>query len=146
MGALGDSLVVGVHSDEVVNQNRGLNHPIMAMHERVLSVLGCRYVDDVLLDAPWVITREMVATLHIAVVVRGTIRDCAECVGEWNDPHEVPKALGIHVSLESNSSLSLDEISHRLEAKRGDMSKRHLDKQRQEAAWYRQKHGLSPAH
>ena len=23
------------------------------MQERVLSVLGCRYVDDVLLDAPW---------------------------------------------------------------------------------------------
>merc|ERR1719188_456166 len=99
---LGDRILVGVHSDAVVNQQRGYNYPILAMHERVLSVLGCRYVDDILLDAPWVITREMVSTLRLAVVVRGTVRDCAECTEEWNDPHEVPRSMGIHVSLESH--------------------------------------------
>jgi len=140
---LGDLLMVGIHSDEVVNSHRGLNHPTMAMHERVLSVLGCRYAGDVLLDAPWVITREMVATLNIAVVVRGTVRDCAECIEEWNDPHEVPKSMGIHVSLESNLTLSVEEIRQRLEVKRQDMSKRHAEKYKKESDWYRQKHGLS---
>jgi len=28
-------------------------------------VLGCRYVDDVLLDAPWQVTPEMIATLRL---------------------------------------------------------------------------------
>lgn len=53
----GDYLIVGVHSDEVVNAQRGLNMPIMNLNERVLSVLGCAYVNDVLIDAPLKITR-----------------------------------------------------------------------------------------
>jgi ethanolamine-phosphate cytidylyltransferase len=46
-------LIVGVHNDELVNNHRGSNFPTMNLHERVLSVLGCRYVDDVVIDAPW---------------------------------------------------------------------------------------------
>ena len=42
----GDYLIVGVHNDSIVNAHRGLNYPIMNLHERVLSVLGCKYVDD----------------------------------------------------------------------------------------------------
>lgn len=53
----GDYLIAGVHSDEVVNAQRGLNMPIMNLNERVLSVLGCAYVNDVLIDAPLRITR-----------------------------------------------------------------------------------------
>jgi hypothetical protein len=39
---LGDYVIVGVHNDAIVNQRRGMNLPIMNMHERVLSVLGCK--------------------------------------------------------------------------------------------------------
>lgn len=53
----GDYLIAGVHSDEVVNAQRGFNMPIMNLNERVLSVLGCAYVNDVLIDAPLRITR-----------------------------------------------------------------------------------------
>jgi ethanolamine-phosphate cytidylyltransferase len=60
---------VGVHNDQIVNNVEGANLPIMNLHERVLSVLGCKYVDDVLIDAPYVITKEMVASLKISVVV-----------------------------------------------------------------------------
>lgn len=42
----------------------------MNLHERVLSVLGCRYVSDVLIDAPYEITSEMISSLNIAEVVR----------------------------------------------------------------------------
>jgi glycerol-3-phosphate cytidylyltransferase-like family protein len=34
-----------------------MNLPIMTLHERVLSVLGCKYVDDVLIDAPYMISQ-----------------------------------------------------------------------------------------
>jgi ethanolamine-phosphate cytidylyltransferase len=44
---LGDYVIVGVHNDSVVNQRRGMNLPIMNMHERVLSVLGCKVCDIV---------------------------------------------------------------------------------------------------
>lgn len=60
----GDYLIAGVHSDEVVNAQRGFNMPIMNLNERVLSVLGCAYVNDVLIDAPLRITR-FVTFLHI---------------------------------------------------------------------------------
>jgi hypothetical protein len=50
-------LIVGVHNDQIVNRYRGGNFPIMNLHERVLSVLGCKYVDDVLIDAPYKITK-----------------------------------------------------------------------------------------
>jgi len=46
-----------VHNDQIVNTYRGGNFPIMNLHERVLSVLGCKYVDDVLIDAPYKITK-----------------------------------------------------------------------------------------
>lgn len=38
----GNFLIVGLHTDPVVNQYKGLNYPIMNLHERVLSVLACK--------------------------------------------------------------------------------------------------------
>ena len=40
--AEGDYLIVGLHTDPVVNRYKGANYPIMNLHERVLSVLACR--------------------------------------------------------------------------------------------------------
>lgn len=39
---LGDYLIVGLHTDPVVNKYKGGNYPIMNLHERVLSVLACK--------------------------------------------------------------------------------------------------------
>lgn len=38
----GDYLIVGLHTDLVVNRYRNYNYPIMNLHERVLSVLACK--------------------------------------------------------------------------------------------------------
>lgn len=38
----GDYLIVGLHTDPVVNRYKGSNYPIMNLHERVLSVLACK--------------------------------------------------------------------------------------------------------
>jgi ethanolamine-phosphate cytidylyltransferase len=38
----GDYLIVGLHSDPVVNRYKGQNYPIMNVHERTLSVLACK--------------------------------------------------------------------------------------------------------
>lgn len=74
----GDYLIAGVHSDEVVNAQRGLNMPIMNLNERVLSVLGCAYVNDVLIDAPLQITRCVLVDRYY--VVRGlSLLSCKVC-------------------------------------------------------------------
>jgi ethanolamine-phosphate cytidylyltransferase len=66
---MGDYLIVGIHGDAVVNQIRGMNLPLMNLHERVLSVLGCRHVDDVVIDAPYVITADFMDSHDISLVV-----------------------------------------------------------------------------
>ena len=38
------------------------------MGERALSVLGCSYADDILHDAPYIISSDMLAALHIDIV------------------------------------------------------------------------------
>lgn len=40
--AHGDYLIVGLHTDPIVNRYKGSNYPIMNLHERVLSVLACK--------------------------------------------------------------------------------------------------------
>ena len=40
--AEGDFLIVGLHTDPIVNRYKGYNYPIMNLHERVLSVLACK--------------------------------------------------------------------------------------------------------
>jgi len=70
---LGDYVIVGVYNDAVVNQQCGMNLPIMNLHERVLSVLGCKFADDVLIDAPPVISKDMIDYLNIHLVVKGEL-------------------------------------------------------------------------
>lgn len=38
----GDYLIIGLHTDPIVNRYKGSNYPIMNLHERVLSVLACK--------------------------------------------------------------------------------------------------------
>ena len=47
----GDFLLVGLHSDEDVAARRGPHLPLMDLHERSLSVLACKYVDEVVIGA-----------------------------------------------------------------------------------------------
>ena len=67
---MGDYLIVGIHNDNTVNKHRGLNYPLN-MQERVLSVLGCKHVDDVLMDAPHLSIDQ---SLKISIVATGTSR------------------------------------------------------------------------
>lgn len=112
--ALGDFLIVGIHNDDLVNSHRGSNYPIMNLNERVLSVLGCRYTDDVLIDAPWEISREMIAALNISIVVSGTVRDCPDPKGANEQFYKVPRELGILQFVESQSKITVEDIVNRI--------------------------------
>lgn len=67
--SVGDYVIAGVHGDHEVNQRRGGNQPIMSLNERVLSLLGCKWVDDVLIDAPFKISQDMISALRISFVI-----------------------------------------------------------------------------
>jgi glycerol-3-phosphate cytidylyltransferase-like family protein len=56
----------------VNNNNETSTYPIMSMQERMLSVLGCKYVSDVLMDAPYVLSDDMLSSLNISAVLMGS--------------------------------------------------------------------------
>ncbi len=65
----GDQLVVGVLSDETAAAYK--RRPIMTMDERVAVIEACRFVDEVIPDAPYRVTREFLDEHELALVVHG---------------------------------------------------------------------------
>ena len=65
----GDWLVVGVLSDDTAASYK--RRPIMTMPERVAVIEACRYVDEVMADAPLRVTAQFLAEHDIATVVHG---------------------------------------------------------------------------
>jgi cytidyltransferase-like protein len=76
----GDWLVVGVLSDDTAASYK--RRPIMSLAERVAVIESCRYVDEVIEDAPMQVTEEFLAAHDIATVVHGDdlSPEGAECV------------------------------------------------------------------
>lgn len=66
---LGDELVVGVLSDETVASHK--RRPIMTLNERVAVIEACRYVDEVIADAPDRPTAAFLSDNDLALVVHG---------------------------------------------------------------------------
>lgn len=83
----GDYIIVGLHSDPVVNRYKGSNYPIMNLHERTLSVLACRYVDEVVIGAPYKVTKELLEHFKVDLVVHGFTQVSPDLDG--SDPYEV---------------------------------------------------------
>ncbi len=67
--SFGDWLVVGVLSDKVARSYK--RKPIMTLEERVAVIQACRYVDEVVVDAPFTVTMDFLDKHDIAVVVHG---------------------------------------------------------------------------
>ena len=61
----GDYLIVGLHTDLEVNRYKGSNYPIMNLHERVLSVLACKFVNQVIIGAPYYIEKELIKQFKV---------------------------------------------------------------------------------
>ncbi|TKY60778.1 Ethanolamine-phosphate cytidylyltransferase [Spatholobus suberectus] len=111
---LGDFLLVGIHSDETVSEHRGNHYPIMHLHERSLSVLACRYVDEVIIGSPWEITKDMITTFNISLVVHGTVAE--KSLNCEIDPYEVPKSMGIFRLIESPKDITTATVAQRIMA------------------------------
>eukprot|EP00358_Blepharisma_japonicum_P006522 CAMPEP_0202940322 /NCGR_PEP_ID=MMETSP1395-20130829/389_1 /ASSEMBLY_ACC=CAM_ASM_000871 /TAXON_ID=5961 /ORGANISM="Blepharisma japonicum, Strain Stock R1072" /LENGTH=339 /DNA_ID=CAMNT_0049634741 /DNA_START=194 /DNA_END=1213 /DNA_ORIENTATION=+ len=120
----GDYLIVGVHDDRTVNSIKGLNYPIMNLHERTLNLLALKYVDDVIMGAPWEITEDMIKTLNIQVVVQGTNHKDSMMTTPHEDPYTVPKRLGIYQEISSTCNLNAEDIVDRIVAHRLQYTKR----------------------
>mmetsp|Transcript_38716 Transcript_38716/g.76225 ORF Transcript_38716/g.76225 Transcript_38716/m.76225 type:complete len:511 (+) Transcript_38716:24-1556(+) len=141
---MGDYLIVGVHNDQIVNKTRGSNMPILNLHERVLSVLGCKHVDDVLIDCPWVINEQMLKSLNIHLVVAGSHSDNVEDA-ETDAHYQVPKQLGKFKCVQSPSTLDVTTIARRIKKQEAEYEKKIAKKKKAEAEYYQERFNLGQA-
>lgn len=144
----GDYLIVGVHNDQDVNTRYGMNLPILSLHERVLSVLGCKWVDDVLIDAPYVINQEMISTLRINVVVQAlpaSLQGVAIPVvtdPDEEDPYVLSRQQNMLQQVYINYDISALDFVERIQSQRDRFETKFVKKMEQEKEFYKTKFGL----
>ena len=126
---MGNFVIVGVHDDITINSIYGSSYPIMNLHERVLSVLACRYVDEVIIGAPYAISKDVLEKVYkIDLVVRGKTEIMPDIDGK--DPYELPRQLGIVVEVDHPfAEVGSDEIIRRIVVNRKLYEERNKRKQ-----------------
>lgn len=107
----GDYLVVGVHDDPTSESIMCPAMPIMTLQERVLNVLAMKYVDDVIIGAPVIITKELMDQIEPSVVLQGSNPTRQNS----DDAFRVPKQLGIFQHIESDfPRFTSKQVVHRV--------------------------------
>jgi cytidyltransferase-like protein len=105
---LGDTLVVGVPSDATAESYKRV--PVMTMDERVRVVEACRYVDEVIPDAPLGVGLDWISRHRIDLVVHGDDLDEQATTLMYR----VPRELGILRTIPYTEGISSSDILARL--------------------------------
>ncbi|XP_077979718.1 ethanolamine-phosphate cytidylyltransferase-like [Glandiceps talaboti] len=127
---LGEYVIVGLHTDQVVNRYKGRNYPIMNLHERVLSVLACRYVAEVVIGAPYKVDVGLLDHFKVDTVAHGTTPIMADVDG--SDPYQEPKKRGIFKVVRSDNVLTTAKIVERIIKHRLEYEERNKKKEAKE--------------
>lgn len=130
--AEGDFLIVGLHTDPIVNRYKGYNYPIMNLHERVLSVLACKYVSEVVIGAPYNVTEDLMDQLKVDLVIHGTTEIAPDVDG--SDPYQEPKNRGKFKIMDSGNDMTTQRIVERIIEHRLDYEVRNNKKEKKEKA------------
>eukprot|EP01126_Amoeba_proteus_P053168 TRINITY_DN6469_c0_g2_i14.p1 TRINITY_DN6469_c0_g2~~TRINITY_DN6469_c0_g2_i14.p1 ORF type:complete len:348 (+),score=43.23 TRINITY_DN6469_c0_g2_i14:129-1172(+) len=127
---LGTFLIVGIHPDNIINQLKGFGWPVMNLYERVLTVLSCRYVDEVIIGAPWQVTKDLIESQRIDLVAAGSVVDPAYTSSD--DGMGYPKEIGIFRQFDSPHTTSTTDIVHRIITNRQVFVERNRKKEAKE--------------
>lgn len=106
--ALGDELVVGVHTDDDCAWFK--RRPVMTLDERVAVVEACRYVDRVVRGAPVFTTEEWLRQEGIDLVVHGDDKTESE-LAFW---YRVPMDLGIFRTVPYTQGIASSDVLRRV--------------------------------
>ncbi|XP_005105781.2 ethanolamine-phosphate cytidylyltransferase [Aplysia californica] len=126
----GDFLIVGLHTDPVVNRYKGSNFPIMNLHERTLSVLACRHVSEVVIGAPYAVTKDLLEHFKVDVVCHGMTPVMPDEDG--TDPYAEAKLQGKFVAIDSKNKLTTKTIIERIITHRLEFEERNKKKEEKE--------------
>lgn len=110
-------VIVGIHEDKVVNDNKELNYPIMTILERSLCVLQCKFVDGLILGAPYIPDKtflskfpgEILSINHGPTAIDGNVYDFAKSQGLF-------KSLPNHKFAHINTKFIVNRVLSNVEA------------------------------
>lgn len=129
--SLGHYLIVGLYNDSIVKQYKGSNYPIMQMNERLLTLLACKYVSDVVIDAPYEVTKDLMDYLKVDFVVYGN-KDFELKDRLKSDPFAYPKHIKKLIQIKSGSHVTTETVIQRIIQNKMTYQKRNLNKEKRE--------------
>ena len=103
----GDYLIVGIHSDKTVESYK--RKPILSENERYEMVKNCKLVDEVITNAPLVITQDYIKENKIDVVIHGDDTNIL-----FSEQHKIPLEMGIMKYVKYTEGISTSEIIKRI--------------------------------
>lgn len=118
-------LLVGCCNDEITNKFKGKT--VMTDKERYESLRHCKWVDEVIPDAPWVITPEFIEKHKIDYVAHDSL-PYADASGAGNDVYEFVKAIGKFKETKRTDGISTSDIIMRIIKDYNEYVMRNLDR------------------
>lgn len=103
-------LLVGCCNDELTHSHKGKT--VMTDHERYEALRHCRYVDEVVVDAPWTLDNEFLAQHKIDFVAHD---DAPYTIGSsQTDVYDFVKKQGMFVATQRTEGVSTSDIVARI--------------------------------
>ncbi|KAK2988318.1 hypothetical protein RJ640_000305 [Escallonia rubra] len=118
-------LLVGCCNDEVTHKYKGKT--VMTDKERYESLRHCRWVDEVIPDAPWVVTLEFLDNHQIDYVAHDSL-PYADASGAGNDVYEFVKSIGKFKETKRTEGISTSDIIMRIVKDYNEYVMRNLDR------------------
>ena len=107
VSALGDYVLIGIHADDVVEGYK--RRTILTMEDRISCVAACRYVNEVIPNAPLHIDSQWIEKYDIDLVVHGD--DMSD--EQLRYLYEIPIEMGIFRTVPYTKGISTTEIIRR---------------------------------
>eukprot|EP00252_Welwitschia_mirabilis_P014139 TRINITY_DN31180_c0_g1_i1.p1 TRINITY_DN31180_c0_g1~~TRINITY_DN31180_c0_g1_i1.p1 ORF type:complete len:284 (-),score=48.58 TRINITY_DN31180_c0_g1_i1:345-1196(-) len=104
-------LLVGCCNDELTHRYKG--HTVMSEAERYESLRHCRWVDEGIPDAPWVVTREFIDKHRIDYIAHDAL-PYADNSGAGNDVYEFVKSVGKFKETKRTDGVSTSDMIMRI--------------------------------
>ncbi|KAK7290006.1 hypothetical protein RIF29_04102 [Crotalaria pallida] len=104
-------LLVGCCNDEVTHKFKGKT--VLNEKERYESLRHCRWVDEVIPDAPWVVTQEFLDKHRIDYVAHDSL-PYADATGAGKDVYEFVKSVGKFKETKRTEGISTSDIIMRI--------------------------------
>ena len=104
------NVIVGVHSDEVVETYK--RKPILSLQERIEIISSCKYVDNIIPDAPLIITKKFIDNYNIDMCFHSHSKKEHDLLklNEYKDPIELNK----FTRMDYSNDISTTDIINRI--------------------------------